>query len=179
MTYKACLSSAMTELGRNPRVLFVGYGLSFDAAAAGTFKGVDKEQRIEMPLAENLMMSAAIGLAIEGYIPVVFFERFDFILNAADAIVNHLDKLNELSDGEFGPCLIIRAVVGNRLKPLLTGATHTQDFSDAFRSMTSIQMVKLLDKKYINEEYAHAMSVASTGTASSMLIEYKDKYDEA
>lgn len=177
--YKDHLSLSMAELGLDDRVLFVGYGLSFDNAAAGTLSGVPKEKRIEMPLAENLMASAAIGMAMAGFIPVIFIERFDFILNASDAIVNHLDKIAAMSGGEFSPCAIIRVVVGGKEKPLFTGPTHTQDFSMAFRRMVSFEIIRLCESSVIQESYRHALRQAGSGISSVMLVEYKDKYHES
>src|SRR5438477_13169810 len=130
MTYKEALTAAMDELARDPMIRFIGYGVSI-GKAMGTLKNVPDSQLIEMPVAENLMVGFAIGLALKGLKPVVFIERFDFILNALDAVVNHLDKIGDISRGEFRPTIILRVVVGNRQKPLFTGETHTQDFSVA------------------------------------------------
>src|ERR1700730_8083640 len=112
MNYKKELTAAMDSLAQDPLVRFVGYGISI-GKAMGTLKNVAPAQLIEMPVAENLMVGFATGLALKGLKPVVFFERFDFILNALDAIVNHLDKIKTISRGEFNPTMILRIVVGN------------------------------------------------------------------
>ena len=138
----------------------------------GTLKNVSESQLIEMPVAENLMASFAIGLSLKGLKPVVFFERFDFVLNAMDAIVNHLDKIDTISHGEFKPTVILRIVVGNRRKPLFTGKTHTQDFSVALRALVSFPVICLQDASQIGIQYkaAHALLPKH----STALIEYKD-----
>lgn len=169
MDYKLELKREMETLARDPRVVFVGYGLS-SGWALGTLKDVPREQIIETPTAENLMTGLAIGLSLAGRRPVVFFERMDFILNAADAIVNHLDKIDLESEGQFKPAVILRVVVGNRAKPLFTGSTHTQDFSCAFRKMVSFPVVQLDHPAKIAPAYAKAGQFAG----SSMLVEYKD-----
>jgi pyruvate/2-oxoglutarate/acetoin dehydrogenase E1 component len=174
-TYKDHLSAAMTELAKDERVCFVGYNVKY-GRAAGTLKEVSESQLYEMPLAENLMMGAAIGMSLDGRIPVVYLERFDFVLCMLDALVNHLAKLKELSEGIHRPACIIRCVVGNSVSPLFTGATHTQNFSKALREMVSFPVRELHVKGQIVTEYASAYRNAKAGI-STMLIDHKDSWD--
>jgi pyruvate/2-oxoglutarate/acetoin dehydrogenase E1 component len=171
MTYKEELTAAMDSLAKDPLVRFVGYGISI-GKAMGTLKNVPAKQLIEMPVAENLMVGFSIGLALKGLKPVVFFERFDFILNALDAIVNHLDKIKNISRGEFNPTMILRIVVGNRNKPLFTGETHTQDFEESLKRLVTFPVVHLPNPSYIQPEYAFAHT--SLADHSTAIIEYKD-----
>jgi len=165
----------MTQLAQDERVCFVGYNVKY-GRAAGTLKDVNESQLMEMPLAENLMMGAAIGMSLDGRIPVVYFERMDFVLCALDSIVNHLAKLKELSEGIHHPACIIRCVVGNSVSPLFTGATHTQNFSKAMREMVSFPVKELHVKGQIATEYAAAYRSAKAGI-STMLIDMKDSWD--
>lgn len=178
MTYAQHIHAAMLALAEHPKVLFVGYNIKFGQnPAAGTFKGIPEDKLIETPLAENLMAGVAIGLALDGYIPVLSFERSDFLTNAMDAIVNHLDKMEQLSDGEFRPAVIIRVVVGNKEVPLLTGPTHTQDFSDAMEHLTNnIVIYKLGCGSKIVEMYS-AILAHLDSCGSAMVFEYKDLYN--
>jgi pyruvate/2-oxoglutarate/acetoin dehydrogenase E1 component len=172
-TYKQALTDANTELAKDPRCLFVGYGIT-KTHALGTLKNVSPTQLLEMPVAENLMVGAAIGLSLAGRLPVVYIERCDFLLNALDAIVNHLNAIPITSRGEFKPAVIIRIVVGNREKPLFTGHTHTQDFSEALRSMVSFPVIQVFADGYpIDGIYAKARERQLNGI-STALFEYKD-----
>lgn len=173
MTYKEAITAAMTELARDPLVSFYGYGLA-RGRAMGTLAGVAAEQIVETPVAENLMMGLAIGAALTGKRPVVYFERADFLLCGADAIVNHLDKLDAMSLGEFIPAVIIRVTVGNTKKPLFTGETHTQDLSAVFSSMLKMPVYLLLNEAQVADVYAEARTEQKLGI-SSMIFEYKDK----
>jgi pyruvate/2-oxoglutarate/acetoin dehydrogenase E1 component len=177
MTYKESLTQAMTDLAKDPLVRFIGYGVRVGGRAAGTLAGVAESQLIETPVAENLMVGMATGMALAGLRPVVFIERMDFILNAMDAIVNHLDKIEVLSQGQFRPSVILRVVVGNRTKPLFTGVTHVQDFTDAISKMVSFPVVSLAKPEEIVPQYRVAyQTIAAEGAArkSYMLVEYKD-----
>ena len=164
----------MQKLAADPKVVFIGYGVRYGGLAAGTLKGIPEAQLIETPVAENLMVGIGIGMALQGYKPVVFIERCDFILNALDAIVNHLDKINVMSRGDFKPTMILRVVVGNRQKPLFTGETHTQDFSEAIAKMVSFPVVLLRDTQQIAAGYESAAT--NLQKSSAMLVEYKDLY---
>jgi len=170
-SYKDELTAAMDALASDPLVHFVGYGVKI-GRAMGTLKNVPDSQLIEMPVAENLMVGFAIGIALKGLKPVVFIERFDFICNAMDAIVNHLDKIAEISHGEFKPTMILRIVVGNRQKPLFTGRTHTQDLSPMLRSAVSFPVIGLHDASQIAVQYQAAHR--HLGENSTALVEYKD-----
>lgn len=176
MTYKETLTQAMTELGKDPRVQFCGYNTRY-GKAAGTLSGVSEDQLNEFPLAENLMMGAAIGMSLDGFIPVVWFERMDFVLIALDAIVNHLDKLASLSDGMHKPACIIRCCVGNSKVPLFTGATHTQNVSKAIREMVTFPVWELSCKNDIANACRDALHRASVKNQSTMIVEFKDLYE--
>jgi len=170
--YKERITHANTLLASDPDVRFVGYGLK-KGRAYGTLAEVREEQIIDCPIAENLMMGFSIGLALKGYRPVVFFERMDFILNALDAIVNHLDKMHRLSHGEFSPACIIRSVVGNKDKPLYTGLPHTQDHSKAISFMVGFPVHQLRWENSTASTYEQAYRDLFKGM-STMIVEYKD-----
>lgn len=172
MTYKEQITHAMTLLSEDPRTRFIGYGLKH-GRAGGTLRDVPESQIIETPVAENLMTGIAIGASLCGLLPVLYFERMDFMLNAADAIANHLDAASEISCGQFRPAVIIRAVVGNKSKPLFTGKTHTRDFSIAFAGMCSFPVWQLGRTANVLENYAEAKRAQLNGE-STMLVEYKD-----
>jgi pyruvate/2-oxoglutarate/acetoin dehydrogenase E1 component len=172
MTYKFALSAAMTSLACDPRTRFVGYGLR-KGRAMGTLASVPDGQIVETPVAENLMMGVAIGISLRGLLPVVYFERADFLLNAMDAIVNHLDKAATLSRGEFAPAVILRITVGNKEKPLFTGPPHVQDFSSALRQMVDFSVHQLRTAEDVGYGYSAATAAQALGQ-STALFEYKD-----
>lgn len=185
MNYKDAITSAMTDLARDPLVRFVGYGMT-RGGAMGTLKGARPEQIVEMPCAENLMTGAAVGLALAGLRPVVYFERADFLFCAADAIINHLDKLGTISqrngtdrtDGtngrpEFSPGVILRVTIGNRNKPLFTGPTHTQNPARAFRALLEMPVRELIEGDDPRQVYQDAYEAMCAGR-STMIFEHKD-----
>lgn len=126
------LTQAMTMLGREPHTLFLGQGVSYDGPMHKTFAGVPAEKLIEFPVAEEMQLGASIGLSLEGFLPVSCFPRWNFLLLAANQLVNHLDRLPLYSD--YRPNVIIRTAIG-RHTPLDPGPQHQDDFSEAFIGM--------------------------------------------
>ena len=170
MSYKEEITKANTQLALDPKTRFIGYGL-MKGRALGTLKFVPDTQIIETPVAENLMMGIAIGMALTGLKPVVFIERMDFLMNAMDALVNHLDKVKDISKGEFDPKVIIRCIVGNKDKPLYTGATHVQNFGNALVEMlNNTSVYDLCDSKVVEGLYR----IATERAKNAIFIEYKD-----
>lgn len=175
MTYRDHLLKQIAGISSNERVRWIGYNVCPEGGSAGgSLKGIPQEQIVEMPLAENLMVGAAIGYALDGFIPIVWLERFDFALCCADAIVNHLSAMAELSEGMHKPGVIIRVCVGNKESPLFTGPVHTQNFSEAFQKMCKFHVHELKTIKSLNQ-FQWALDAAKAGK-STMLVEFKDLY---
>lgn len=133
-SYKDAMIIAMTELGQQGAI-FIGYNV-VKGDAMGTLKNVPLEQKLETPVAENLMSGLAIGMSFEGFLPILYFERHDFILNALDAIINHIDKIERISHGEYKVPVVIRAVTADA-GPFYSGITHSQDFTKLLESGVS------------------------------------------
>lgn len=165
----------MNVLSADPFTLFVGYNVRYGSKANGTLSQIPDKQLIEMPVAENLMIGSAIGMSLAGFKPVVYFERFDFIMNAMDALVNHLDKIESLSQSEFVPRLLIRCIVGSSQKPLFTGSTHTQDFTDAICRMVHFPVIRMAPFNIIS---CWNSILDNAFKENLMIVECRDYYDE-
>lgn len=173
MTYKESLTNQMNSFARDPLARFVGYGLLNGKGGNGTMKEIPNDKIYEVTVAENLMMGMAMGLALKGLRPMVILERFDFIGNCFDALVNHIDKAAIISRGQWTPGVIVRVVVGNSRKPLFTGATHTQDFTEAFRKILRMPVYRVTTPDEVAAGYEAAIADQKQNR-STMIVEYKD-----
>lgn len=173
LKYREALTEAMTLLARDPRTLFVGQSMRYSAQAMWpTFTDVPMERRIEMPVTEDFQMGYCTGLALAGFVPVCVYSRWDFLLIAANQLVNHLDKIYEMSD--FSPHVIIRVAVGTT-QPLNTGPQHTQDHSGAFRLMLdAVKVVTLREPAAVVPAYSEALHRGG----ATILVEYMDDYQK-
>lgn len=148
--------------------VFVGQGVAADGVATfADFADVPAGQKIEFPVAEDLNVGFALGLSLAGALAVVSLPRFDFLLRAADQIVNHLDKLEALSAGQYVPKVIIRTRVGSRT-PLDAGPQHTNDHTEAFRLMlTTVAVRKITSHSDLLPTYRAALD----SPRSSLVVE--------
>jgi len=171
LTYKDALTLAMALLAEDSRTLFVGQTVVYGGQTMfPTFQHVPKDRRIELPVAEEFQMGFCTGLALEGYIPISVYPRWDFLILAANQLVNHLDKLPLM--GDFRPKVIIRTAVGPTV-PLDAGPQHTQDHTEAFRLiLKTIEVLEITTTDEVLPCYERAL--ASPGSA--LVIEHLEKY---
>lgn len=122
--------------------IFVGQGVAADGVATfDSLSEVPMSQRIEFPVAEELNLGFATGLAMMGHLPVVVLPRIDFLMRAMDQLVNHLDKIEEMSRGQWVPKVIIRTRIGSRT-PLDPGPQHSQNPVRGLRAMLKTVVVE-------------------------------------
>lgn len=172
ISYKDAMIESMTALGNNGSI-FVGYNVAESSGgnAMGTLKHVSNDQKLETPVAENLMAGLSIGMSFEGFRPVLYFERHDFMMVAMDAIVNHIDKIERISHGEYKVPVIIRAVTADG-GPFYSGITHSQDFTGLLKEAVSFPVY---DPKTGNE-VLEAFESAKQSNQPSIIIERKSLY---
>ncbi len=168
--FKDAVTYSMEEISKL-NSLFIGYSVN-PGDAMGTLKNVSSEQKIEMPIAENLMVGLAIGMSFEGFKPVVYFERHDFMLVAADAIINHADKIERLSHGEFSVPIIFKSVVADG-GLFYGGPVHSQNFTELFAK--SVNFPVLIPKT--PSEVVAMYKFAENTNGPVMIVEHK-KYIE-
>lgn len=169
LSYKDAVAASMKELATHNAV-FIGYNVR-RGDAMGTLKDVPMSQKLETPVAENLMAGLAIGMSFEGFVPVLYYERHDFMLVAMDAIVNHIDKIERISHGQYKVPVIIRAVVADG-GPFYSGPTHSQDFTQAFRSLLSFPVMDPTN----GNEVLNAFRGALDSGKPAMIVERKSRY---
>jgi hypothetical protein len=169
MSYKDAINLAMRELG-DAGAIFIGYNVA-RGDAMGTLKEVPMEQKLETPVAENLMAGLAIGMSFEGFLPVIYFERHDFMLVAMDAIVNHIDKIERISHGEYQVPLIIRAIAADA-GPFYSGITHSQDFTTLMKAAVSFPVTDPVTGK----DVLNAFRNARASNRPAMIMERKSRY---
>ena len=173
MTYFDEIARSMKMLAADPRTLFVGQAVKYGGQrAASSFDGIADAHKIEMPVIEDFQVGFSTGLALEGFIPVSFFPRWDFLLIAANQLVNHLDKVPLLSTYRLK--VILRTAVGSA-SPLQPGPQHTQDHTEAFRKMfKTIHIITLDEPRTVYAKYCYALALPQT----VLVVEYMEKYNQ-
>jgi pyruvate/2-oxoglutarate/acetoin dehydrogenase E1 component len=169
--YKQNLREAMTMLAEHNNTVFLGQAV--DYAGTGLFDTLNhlpQHKKFEFPVAENFQVGYSIGLSLAGYVPISTFPRWNFLICAADQIVNHLDKLEAMSSGGYKPKVLIRVASGSRI-PIDPQQQHVGDFSEAFKLLcTNIDIVQLRTHNDILPAY----KAAYESQRSTILVEYPD-----
>jgi pyruvate/2-oxoglutarate/acetoin dehydrogenase E1 component len=175
--YFAELTRAMTLLGADPMTVFVGQAVRHPGTAMyGTLEGVALEKRIELPVAEEMQMGQSIGLALADYTVISLYPRFNFLLCAVNQLVNHLDKLIDMSAGGYRPRVIVRTAVGS-VRPLDPQHQHRGNYASAFRGMlSSVCVIELTKWQDIAPAYEFAAS--RRDGRSTLMIEHADLYND-
>lgn len=172
-SYFAELTRAMALVAAPANAVFLGQGVACGGTTmADTFRDVPQEKRLEMPVAEDLQMGMAIGMALDGMLPVCIFPRWNFLYCATNQLVNHLDRLPLYSAGGYRPKVIIRTAVPSS-KPFDPGPQHDDDATQAFRHLLrTVRIVTLPDAESIVPAYAAALA----SEWPTLLVEYTDCY---
>ncbi len=171
MSYYSELCLAMNLLADDERTVFIGQGVgNAGTTMSGTFEDIPDHKKIEFPVAEDLQMGVCTGMSLTGVIPICVFPRWNFMLCAANQLVNHLDRLSLFSD--YRPKVIIRVATPS-VAPFYPGPQHDDDFSRAFRSMLrTTDIVSLVEEEDIVAQYDKALH----SPRSTILVEYTDAY---
>jgi pyruvate/2-oxoglutarate/acetoin dehydrogenase E1 component len=172
--YKEKLTNSMTELGKKDDTIFIGQQLLwYGNPMSSTIENVPKEKIIEMPVMEESQMGITLGLAMAGKFVISFYPRWDFLICATNQLVNHLDKLEIMSNGKWKPNVIIRIGKGSD-KPLDPGHQHKGNYLEEFTKILKYSKIYNLTKKD-NIESIYKKAYKNGGV--NLIIEYPELYN--
>lgn len=177
MKYFDELKRSMDFLAQDPRTVFIGQAVAVPGTAmTNTLKEVPRDKLLELPVAEEMQMGMTLGMALQGAVPVSIYPRWNFLLCAINQLVNHLDKVQVMSNGGYRPKAIIRTGIGSE-RPLHPQYQHVGDFTAAIRAMcTTIEVIRVDEPADIFPAYQKAL-LRDDGR-STIVVEYGDYYGE-
>lgn len=175
MKYFDELKRSMEWLGEKPDTIFLGQAVEYAGTAmSNTLKEVDRVKLMEMPVNEDMQMGISNGLALNGFVPISIYPRWNFLLLGFNQLINHLDKIYMIS--EYSPKVIIRVGIGSE-RPLHPQWQHVGDYTEALKSMTTnIDVIRLDEPEQIFDSYVKAYE--RTDRKSTVLVEWGDFYNE-
>lgn len=177
MKYFDELKRSMEFLAQDQRTVFMGQAVAVAGTAmTNTLKDIPRNRLIELPVAEEMQMGMATGMALAGLVPVSIFPRWNFLLCAMSQLINHLDKVQVMSNGRYRTKAIIRTGIGSQ-RPLHPQHQHIGDYTEALKTMcTTIEVIRLDEPADIFPAYEKAL-LRDDGR-STLLVEYGDYYGE-
>ena len=181
LKYKNEIIRSMEWLAKKDDTIFLGQAVKYSGNAMyNTTKTVPEGKLVELPVFEDVQMGMSMGMALEGFVPITSYPRFDFLICASNQLVNHLDKITIMSEGQFQPRVIIRTSIGSRI-PLDAGEQHTQDHTQAYRNLLKRADVVILEESDdIFPAFKHAYErqpLSKYDSLVTLLIEWGDHYN--
>lgn len=129
-------------LGRYPNVFTIGQGLWSPWYVGNSMTDLDKkfgkERVIDTPVSELACTGAAVGASLCGYRPIVIHPRMDFMILAADQIINQAAKWSHMLGRQAHPALTVRAIINRGGEQ---GAQHSQALHSWFAHIPGLRVV--------------------------------------
>ena len=107
-------------------------------ATEGLLAEFGPERVIDTPLSEAGVLGAAIGMALNGLVPVAEIQFIDFLWPGFDQVVSEAAKLRYRSGGQFSVPLVIRAPYGGGIRG---GHYHSQSPETFFVHTPGLKVV--------------------------------------
>ena len=132
VTFVEALRAALaSELERDPKVFVMGEDIGIGGSfhlTLGLRERFGDERIRDTPVAEAGFVGLAVGAAVAGMRPVVDFQYADFLLCAADQVIQQASKLHAFSGGQVRVPLVLHAPTGASGR----GAQHANSVENFF-----------------------------------------------
>src|SRR2546430_7835922 len=141
--YRVALREALTEeMERDDSVYLIGEDIGKFGGAYRVTEGLlekfGPQRVVDAPIAEEVIVGAAIGAAMLGLRPVVELMTINFSLVALDQIVNHAAKVYGMFGGQTPVPMVIRTPGGGGQQ---LGATHSQNIELYYAFVPGLKVV--------------------------------------
>ncbi|HEY0813724.1 MAG TPA: alpha-ketoacid dehydrogenase subunit beta [Pseudonocardia sp.] len=174
ITYAAAINDALRiEMERDPTVFLLGEDIGkpggIYTVTRGLYDQFGAERVMDTPIAEAGFVGLATGAAAAGLRPVVEIMFVEFMLVAADQIMNQAAKLHFLSGGQITVPLTIRTqqgIVGGG------GAQHSQSLESVFASVPGLSIAL----PYTPADAKGLIATAIRSDEPTLVIEHKGLY---
>lgn len=129
-------------LAHQPKSFVIGQGLWSPWYVGNSMKGLEdkfgKARVIDTPVSELATTGVAIGAGLHGYNAIVVHPRMDFMILAADQIVNQAAKWRHMMGGSVSPNVTIRAIINRGGEQ---GAQHSQALHSWFAHIPGLRVL--------------------------------------
>ena len=143
LTFAQAVQLALTSsLEMDESIRVFGLGVADVKGVFGTTTGLadrfGKERVFDIPLSENAVTGAALGMAMMGLKPIMTHQRADFSFTSAEQIINQVSKTYFTSGGKFPISMVIRMIVGRGWGQ---GPTHAQSPHALYATVPGLKVV--------------------------------------
>lgn len=137
-----CIAEAIQiEMDRDPTVLVIGEDVGMQGGVFGATRGLQKKfgamRVLDTPISETAITGMGVGLAMEGYRPILEIMFVDFIGVCLDQIYNAIAKIHYMSGGRIQMPIVIKTAGGC----IGSGAQHSQCLWGTFAHLPGLKVV--------------------------------------
>jgi pyruvate dehydrogenase E1 component beta subunit len=133
---EAIRSTLAAELERDERVLLLGQDIGVNGGVFRATEGLQArfgaDRVVDMPLAEAVIVGAAVGLACSGLVPVPELQFLGFGSQAFHQIEGQVARMRFRSHGRYGMPMVLRAPFGGNVRtPELHSDAHEAKYANS------------------------------------------------
>lgn len=136
---RLALERAMAD---DDRVLVFGEDVGADGgvfrATEGLLERFGTDRVFDTPLSESMFTGVAVGLAAQGFRPVVEYQFMGFLYPALDQLANHASRLRNRTLGRLTCPLVVRAPYGGGVK---APEHHSESFEAMLAHIPGLRVV--------------------------------------
>jgi len=138
---EAIRESIYQSMKSNKNTCIIGEGVPDPKSIFGTTKNLSQtfpNRVFDMPLSENAVTGICIGLAINGFKPILVHQRLDFSFLSLDQIINNAAKWHFMFNKEYKVPIVIRMIIGRGWGQ---GPQHAQNFQALFSMIPGLKVI--------------------------------------
>jgi pyruvate dehydrogenase E1 component beta subunit len=133
--YRDAVCEALDEeMARDPNVMMIGEDVAFIGGnfktSVGLYEKYGDLRMKDSPISEAGIVGMGVGMALTGLRPVVELMFSDFLLVAADQVINQMAKIRYMSGGQAKVPMVIRCPIGG-------GRSSAAQHSQSMQAMVS------------------------------------------
>lgn len=117
---------------RDQRVVLLGEDIGINGgvfrATDGLFEEFGEDRVIDTPLAESGIVGAAVGLAVNGLIPIPEIQFMGFIYPGFEQMISHVARIRMRSQGRYRVPMVVRVPFGGRIRAPELHSESTETF---------------------------------------------------
>ena len=141
--YRDAICEALDEeMARDDKVMMIGEDIGFIGGNFKTSVGLLEKYgdlRVkDSPISEAGIVGMGVGMALTGLRPVVELMFSDFLLVAADQVINQAAKIRYMSGGQAKVPMVIRTPIG-------AGRSSAAQHSQSMQAMLLISGLKVVN----------------------------------
>ena len=143
VTYSEAILSAFEYLlEKYPEVFILGQGVWSPWYVGNSMQDLNikfgKERVIDSPVSEWACTGIGVGASLFGYRPIIIHPRMDFMVLAADPLVNQAAKWSYMLGGQANPRVTVRSIINRGGEQ---GAQHSQALHSWYAHIPGLRVV--------------------------------------